>query len=161
MQPSDAPLLYSLLNDFADQLVAVVGAGVGIAVLLGILRFFLGWSLKLFILPLVTALCALTLYAQSSEILQPVLGLAWDCGAVTTGPVTVPLVLALGIGVCRIVGDGDVEGNGCVFVTGGSACGELRRVGDGLDGYRQIEFGLGRVAILVRGSRCHGKHDLA
>ena len=30
-------------------------------------------------------------------MLQPVLGLAWDCGAVTTGPVTVPLVLALGI----------------------------------------------------------------
>jgi hypothetical protein len=31
-------------------------------------------------------------------------GLAWDCGAVTTGPVTVPLILALGIGICRMVG---------------------------------------------------------
>ena len=27
------------------------------------------------------------------------LGLAWDLGAVTTGPVTVPLVIALGMGV--------------------------------------------------------------
>jgi len=26
-------------------------------------------------------------------------GLSWDCGAVTTGPVTVPIVLALGIGI--------------------------------------------------------------
>ena len=27
------------------------------------------------------------------------LGVAWDCGAVTTGPVTVPVLLALGVGV--------------------------------------------------------------
>ena len=32
------------------------------------------------------------------------IGLAWDCGAVTTGPVTVPLVLALGIGVANAGG---------------------------------------------------------
>jgi len=31
--------------------------------------------------------------------LTTVTGLAWDCGAVTTGPVTVPIVLSLGIGV--------------------------------------------------------------
>ncbi|PNH01042.1 hypothetical protein TSOC_013096, partial [Tetrabaena socialis] len=31
--------------------------------------------------------------------LAPLLGLAWDCGAVTTGPVTVPILLAMGIGV--------------------------------------------------------------
>ncbi|MEM7277773.1 MAG: DUF1538 family protein, partial [Pseudomonadota bacterium] len=36
--------------------------------------------------------------------------LAWDCGAVTTGPVTVPLVLALGIGVCRVVSSGSGGG---------------------------------------------------
>ena len=30
--------------------------------------------------------------------LRPLLGLAWDCGAVTTGPVTVPVLIALGIG---------------------------------------------------------------
>lgn len=117
VQPEQAPLLYSLLNDFPNQLVAVVGVGVGVAVLLGILRFFLGWSLKTLILPLVGLLCALTVYAHYSEILQPVLGLAWDCGAVTTGPVTVPLVLALGIGVCRIVGDGDSGNAGFGIVT--------------------------------------------
>jgi hypothetical protein len=31
--------------------------------------------------------------------LKRVIGLAWDCGAVTTGPVTVPCVIALGVGV--------------------------------------------------------------
>ena len=29
------------------------------------------------------------------------IGLAWDCGALTTGPVTVPMVLALGLGVAK------------------------------------------------------------
>mgnify|MGYP002869106233 FL=1 len=39
-------------------------------------------------------------------------GLAWDCGGVTTGPVTVPLVLALGIGISRIVGSKNGESGG-------------------------------------------------
>jgi len=44
-------------------------------------------------------------------------GLAWDCGAVTTGPVTVPLVLALGIGMCRIVSGGTSVSSGLGVVT--------------------------------------------
>ena len=34
--------------------------------------------------------------------LAPLIGLAWDCGAVTTGPVTVPILLSLGIGVIKV-----------------------------------------------------------
>jgi len=34
-------------------------------------------------------------------LLAPLIGVSWDCGAVTTGPVTVPVLLALGIGVMR------------------------------------------------------------
>jgi len=117
VSPADAPLLHSLLNDFSGQLVAAVGIGVGVAVMLGILRFFYGWSLKVFILPLVTLLCGLTLYAYFDPVLNPIIGLAWDCGAVTTGPVTVPLVLALGIGVCRIVSAEDSGSSGFGIVT--------------------------------------------
>lgn len=36
---------------------------------------------------------------RGNQHLQPLLGVAWDCGAVTTGPVTVPVLLALGVGV--------------------------------------------------------------
>jgi len=115
--PEAAPLLYSLLNDFSGQLVAAVGVGVGVAVMLGILRFFYGWSLKVFILPIVSMLLGLTLFAYADPVLSPIIGLAWDCGAVTTGPVTVPLVLALGIGVCRIVGDEKAGGSGFGIVT--------------------------------------------
>ncbi|MEC5128267.1 DUF1538 domain-containing protein [Verrucomicrobiales bacterium BCK34] len=117
VSPATAPLLYSLLNNFSGQLVASVGVGVGIAVTLGILRFFYGWSLKILIIPIVLLLIGLTLYAYFDPVLRPVIGLAWDCGAVTTGPVTVPLVLALGIGVCRIVGSDNDGAAGFGIVT--------------------------------------------
>lgn len=115
--PEQAPLLYSLLNDFANQLVMCVGVGVGVAVALGVLRFFYGWSLKVVIIPIVLTLGVLTTWTYSHDILRPIIGLAWDSGAVTTGPVTVPLVLALGIGVCRVVGQGDTGTAGFGIVT--------------------------------------------
>ena len=34
---------------------------------------------------------------------RDILGLAWDMGAVTTGPVTVPLVISLGNGIAASV----------------------------------------------------------
>ena len=43
--------------------------------------------------------------------------MAWDCGAVTTGPVTVPLVLSLGIGIAASAGKGDSSLSGFGVVT--------------------------------------------
>ena len=108
--PDDAPLLFSLLNDFSGQLVTCVGVGVGLAVLLGVLRFFYAWPLKYLAMPAVSLLLLLSFAYNQIPELSDVLGLAWDCGAVTTGPVTVPLVLALGIGVCRVVSSGSGSG---------------------------------------------------
>jgi hypothetical protein len=48
----------------------------------------------------------LSVIAFMDPELSKIVGLAWDCGAVTTGPVTVPLVLALGIGVASAAGKG-------------------------------------------------------
>ncbi len=110
VRPDEAPLLYSLLNDFSGQLVTCVGIGVGFAVLLGVLRFFYAWPLKFLAIPSVAVLLGLSLFFSQVPELADVLGLAWDCGAVTTGPVTVPLVLALGIGVCRVVSSGSGSG---------------------------------------------------
>lgn len=155
VEPRAAPLLYSLLNDFAGELVFAVGVGVGLAVLVGILRFFYGWSLKRLIVPLVLILCGLTLYAHHDPVLAPILGLAWDCGAVTTGPVTVPLVLALGIGVCRIVGDGETAHAGFGIVTLASLAPIIAVLLLGLwhfvhaDYYGQINYKGARVATPV------------
>ncbi len=112
-----APYLYTILNDRSGALVLVVGCGVGLAAVLGTLRFLYGWSLKPMIyLTLVPAL-GLSLYAAFHPELQKVLGLAWDCGAVTTGPVTVPLVLALGIGIATSTGKGNASLSGFGIVT--------------------------------------------
>ena len=116
--PWEAPLLFVILNKYSNILVYSVGAGVGFAVVFGMLRFLYGWSLKPFIYVLVSGLSALTLFGIFySENMLHLTGLAWDCGAVTTGPVTVPLVLALGIGISRIASKGDDGGGGFGVVT--------------------------------------------
>jgi len=112
-----APYLYAILNFRADQLVLVVGASVGLAAVVGTLRFLYGWSLKPLIYLSLFPVLSLTVYGAFDPELQKVLGLAWDCGAVTTGPVTVPLVLSLGIGIAAAAGKGDSGLSGFGIVT--------------------------------------------
>ena len=114
---NSAPYLYALLNDWATILVLVVGVGVGIAAVLGTLRFLYGWSLKPLIYILVIPTLLLTFYIMMDPELNKMLGLAWDCGAVTTGPVTVPLVLSLGIGIASSAGKGESSLSGFGIVT--------------------------------------------
>ena len=117
----DAPLLFLLLNRHADYLVYAIGLGVGIAVVFGMLRFLYGWSLKPFIYVLIPLLLGLSVWAAFEPNMIFLTGLAWDCGGVTTGPVTVPLVLALGIGICRVVARDGEAGGGFGVVTLASA----------------------------------------
>lgn len=117
----DAPLLYLLLNRGSPWLVAAVAAGVGVAVVLGVFRFIRGWSLRPFLFVLIPLLLGLSLVASLDPATASVVGLAWDTGGVTTGPVTVPLVIALGIGVSRIVGRGEGSSGGLGVVTLASA----------------------------------------
>lgn len=113
----NAPYLYALLNNWTFALVLVVGMGVGIAAVLGTLRFIYGWSLKPLIFATVFPTLAITFYIMRDPDLDKVLGLAWDCGAVTTGPVTVPLVLSLGIGIAAAAGKGRSSLSGFGIVT--------------------------------------------
>jgi len=103
VDPVRNPLLFSMLNQFSGYTVAAVAAGVGAATLLGILMFVYGWKLRTLIYLTVTPTLILTIYSLSDEHLSGVIGLAWDCGAVTTGPVTVPLVLSLGVGMGGVI----------------------------------------------------------
>lgn len=112
-----APYLYALLNDWSGILVLVIGACVGLAAVTGTLRFVYGWSLKPLIYASLLPVLALTVYASTDPNLTSALGLAWDAGAVTTGPVTVPLVLSLGIGIAAAVGRGESGLSGFGIVT--------------------------------------------
>jgi hypothetical protein len=88
-------------------LKVTISLAVGIAVFLAVLRFVRGWSLKWVILPLVGMSIGLTIAASRNHDLSSAIGLAWDTGAVIVGPVLCPLVLALGLGVCRAAGRAD------------------------------------------------------
>ena len=112
-----APYLYTILSDWSGTLVLVVGCGVGLAAVLGTLRLIYGWSLKPMIYITLVPALGLSLYASIHPELRKVLGLAWDCGAVTTGPVTVPLVLSLGIGIATATGKGNATLSGFGIVT--------------------------------------------
>lgn len=113
-----SPLLFLFLNRFSHYLVYAIGVGVGFAMIFGILRFLYGWSLKPFIYICVPILLAISLYAYFDPNLNRLLGLAWDCGAITTGPVTVPLILAMGLGISRVSKrSGKNDGSGFGVVT--------------------------------------------
>jgi Protein of unknown function (DUF1538) len=112
-----APYLFALLNDWSRALVLVVGASVGLAAVIGTLRFLYGWSLKPVIYASLIPVLGLSLFAAGDPEFSKAVGLAWDTGAVTTGPVTVPLVLSLGIGIAAAAGKGNSGLSGFGIVT--------------------------------------------
>jgi len=114
---NQAPYLYTLLNKWSGALVLIIGMGVGTATVLGTLRFIYAWSLKPLIFATIIPTIGLTAYIMLDPELNKILGLAWDCGAVTTGPVTVPLVLSLGIGIAAAAGKGRSSLSGFGIVT--------------------------------------------
>ena len=132
VQAWDAPLLFLILNKHSDALVWSVGVGVGIAVLFGMLRFLYSWSLKPFVYVLYAIGGSISIWAYFDPNLVHLTGLAWDCGAVTTGPVTVPLVLALGIGISRVASSGGGAAGGFGVVTLASAFPILAVLGLGI-----------------------------
>ncbi len=117
VDPEKAPLLYYALMVQTETTVLLVGFGVGLAAVIGSMRFLYGWSLKPLIYLSLIPTTILTAICVINPDLRSIVGLAWDCGAVTTGPVTVPLVLALGIGIAASGGKGDSSLSGFGIVT--------------------------------------------
>ena len=117
VKPADAPLLFEMLNRSSGLLVGSVAVGVGIATVLGVYRFVRKWSLRVLLFPTLAVTLLLTIAAALNPATQSVIPLAWDTGAVTTGPVTVPLVLALGLGVSAVLGASETGMSGFGIVT--------------------------------------------
>eukprot|EP01105_Mastigella_eilhardi_P006293 TRINITY_DN17921_c0_g1_i1.p1 TRINITY_DN17921_c0_g1~~TRINITY_DN17921_c0_g1_i1.p1 ORF type:complete len:691 (-),score=184.92 TRINITY_DN17921_c0_g1_i1:131-2203(-) len=104
------PYLYAMLVQYPMLLFSAVSFGVGIATTVGVLRQIFKLKLRTLIFITVPPTLAMTVgIAFISDDLQPTLGLSWACGAVTTGPVTVPLVLGLGIGVAAAIQEKTAE----------------------------------------------------
>jgi hypothetical protein len=78
----------------------IVALSVGVALLVGVLRILLGWSLPLLIISGYIMVIAMTAVAPPE-----IVGIAYDSGGVTTSTVTVPLVAALGVGMASSLRD--------------------------------------------------------
>ncbi|HET8647849.1 MAG TPA: DUF1538 family protein, partial [Vicinamibacteria bacterium] len=112
-----APLLFDFLNQRTTLVLVLAAAGVGIGAIQGIHRFVKGASLKVTIMPGLIAAIVLTLVAAFDKNARDLIGVAWDAGGITTGTVTAPLVLALGVGMARVLGKGDTGMSGFGIIT--------------------------------------------
>ena len=107
------------LSVLADQVSAVinpillmasVGVGVGIFLVLAILKIIFKKDLSLmlmFFYMLMFAFVGLVILSGNGSFLS----LAFDSGGVTTGPITVPFIMALGVGVAATIGGRNASEN--------------------------------------------------
>jgi len=82
------------MDNYAFGLRMTVALAVGMALVVGVLRILLDWSLPLMIIGGYVLVVLLTTVAP-----KEIIGIAYDSGGVTTSTVTVPLVTALGVGL--------------------------------------------------------------
>ena len=81
-------------------LIFSVAAGVGLFLTVAFLRMLLGVALP----PLLVAFYGIV-FVLAAFVPREFLAVAFDSGGVTTGPMTVPFIMALGVGVSAIRGD--------------------------------------------------------
>lgn len=102
------PDLTVLANQVADVinptlLIVAVGVGVGIFLVISVLKIIFKRqlaSLLMFFYMFLFALTCLVIIGGNEGFLA----LAFDSGGVTTGPITVPFIMALGVGIATAIG---------------------------------------------------------
>ncbi|MBA2331001.1 MAG: DUF1538 domain-containing protein [Flavisolibacter sp.] len=77
-----------------SMLMQTVAIGVGLGIAFGVLKITFDVPLTYLLIPLYLLLIPLTIISSESFV-----NFAWDSAGVTTGPITVPLVLAMGLGI--------------------------------------------------------------
>jgi hypothetical protein len=106
MAEPDVRVLASLFQDVSDGsldnnlLVMVIAIGVGIFIVFSILRILLGVSIKWMLAIGYISVIALSFFTPAEF-----LAISFDAGGVTTGPMTVPVILSLGTGITSVLSD--------------------------------------------------------
>lgn len=85
-------------------LIITVSVGVGLFLVVCMLRILLGIQLRWVLLGCYVIVFALAAFSDADF-----LSVAFDSGGVTTGPMTVPFIMALGVGVASIRSDKNAE----------------------------------------------------
>ena len=91
----------TIMNPLA--LIFTVGAGVGLLLLIAILKIVTRTSLSrllLFFYMFLFAVTALLIESGNGQLVP----MSFDSGGVTTGPITVPFIMALGVGIATTIG---------------------------------------------------------
>ena len=82
------------LNNYAQTLRYTVAISVGLSVVIGVIKILKGWPIQWLIIGGYLLVIVVTFFAPDF-----IIGIAYDSGGVTTGPITVPLLTALGVGL--------------------------------------------------------------
>jgi len=85
-------------------LIYTVGLGVGAFLVIAILKIVFRKSLSHILMLFYMLLFAMALLLVVNGN-APLLPMAFDSGGVTTGPITVPFIMALGVGISNVLGD--------------------------------------------------------
>lgn len=103
-EPDLQVLAANVPNIDTTVLIITVSVGVGIFLLLSMLRILL-------VIPLRWMLLAfyVLIFALAALVDRDFLAVAFDSGGVTTGPMTVPFIMALGVGVASIRSDSHAQ----------------------------------------------------
>ena len=88
-----AKQVQDVISNYA--LIITVGVGVGLFLVLAVLKIVL-----MFFYMMLFALSALLIESGKNDFLA----LSFDSGGVTTGPITVPFIMALGVGIATTIG---------------------------------------------------------
>lgn len=92
-------------------LIVMVGIGVGLFLVVAILKILFKIDLSYILMFLYMLLFAMACLVMTNDAGKAFLGLAFDSGGVTTGPITVPFIMALGLGVAQTVGGRQAKEN--------------------------------------------------
>ncbi len=91
-------------------LILAVGAGVGVFLVIAFLRVVLKIRMSLLLL-----ICYVAVFVLSFFVPETFVPLAFDSGGVTTGPMSVPFIIAIGTGVVSMRSDKSAETDGFGF----------------------------------------------
>lgn len=99
MAEPDLQILAEQVSDIENMvLIVTVSVGVGVFLTIAMLRIVFGISLSVLLAIFYVALFAVALLF----VPQSFWAVAFDSGGVTTGPVTVPFIMSLGVGVAAV-----------------------------------------------------------
>ena len=99
-EPDLKVLADQIFKDNPSLLIWSVAAGVGVLLVVAMLRIIFAIKLRYLLIGLYAAVFILAIFVP-----RDFLALSFDSGGVTTGPMTVPFIMSLGVGVSAIRSD--------------------------------------------------------